>query len=91
MLDDETEQQDKTCQPLLGYGRSLLYLVSESFETERRHMPILGMQKHFDSADGPGAAVTQFLAPRDNSHAATHGGFDDDETTRRSVIQYIKR
>jgi hypothetical protein len=90
MLDDEAEQQDKTCQAMLGYGRSLLYLVSESFETDRRHMPILGMQKYFDAAVGKAAAVTQFLSPRDKARATTHGGFDDDVTTMKSVIAYIK-
>jgi hypothetical protein len=89
-LDDETEQQDKTCQPMLGYGRSLLYLVSESFETERRHMPILGMQKFFDAAVGKAAAVSRFISPGDNARATTHGGFDDDLTTMKSVIAFIK-
>ena len=90
MLDDETEQQDKTCQAILGYGRSLLYLVSESFEAERRHMPILGMQKYFDAAIGKAPAVSQFLSPRDKSRATTHGGFDDDATTLKSVIAFVK-
>ena len=90
VLDDETEQQDKTCQAMLGYGRSLLYLVSESFETEHRHMPILGMQKYLDAALGKAPAVSRFISPGDKSRATTHGGFDDDATTLKSVIAFVK-
>jgi hypothetical protein len=90
ILDDETEQQDKTVQALLGYGRSLLYLVSESFETERRHMPIVGMEKFFDAAVGKAPGVSRFISPGDKARATTHGGFDDDATTMKSVIAFIK-
>jgi len=45
-LTDAAEKQDPTCRPILGYGRSLLYLVSRSFEGGRE-VPILGMEKHF--------------------------------------------
>jgi hypothetical protein len=48
-LADAAEEQDPTCRPVLGYGRSLLYLVSESFEGEI-HTPILGMEKYFQAA-----------------------------------------
>jgi hypothetical protein len=90
LLDDETEQQDPTCKPLFGYGRSLLYLVSESFETERRHMPILGMQKYFEPAMGQSPAISLFVSPREKSRATTHGGFDDDRTTMESVVAFVK-
>ena len=46
-LSHAAEEQDATCKPLLGYGRSLLFLVSESFEGGSR-TPILGMEKYFD-------------------------------------------
>ncbi len=50
-LTDNAEQKDPTCKPLLGYGRSLLYLVSESFE-HGVSTPVLGMQKYFDARLG---------------------------------------
>ena len=43
-LSDRAEEDDATCGP---YRRSLLYLVSESFEGGAT-TPILGMQKYFD-------------------------------------------
>jgi hypothetical protein len=91
MLDDRSEQQDKTCQALLGYGRSLLYLVSESFETHRRHMPLLGLEKFFDEAVAGTKGVTGIVAPGDKSGATTHGGFDDDPVTLATVTDFIKR
>jgi hypothetical protein len=67
-----------------------LYLVSESFETERRHMPILGMQKYFEPAMGQSPAISLFVSPREKSRATTHGGFDDDRTTMESVVAFVK-
>jgi hypothetical protein len=90
-LTDAAEQQDPTCQPILGYSRSLLYLVSESFEGGRG-IPIVGMEKHFDAhvkAVAP-RRVKSFSAPCEDTASTTHGGFDDDAATRASVIRHIK-
>jgi len=90
-LSDSAEQQDPTCQPLFGYGRSLLYLVSESFEHGVR-TPILGMEKYFSRSIGalhlPN--VRAFTSPGPAASSTTHGGFDDDAQTMRSVISLIK-
>lgn len=103
-LTDEMELKDPTCQALLGYGHSLLYLVSRSFEkkhrreerqengeAEMREVPILGMQKHFAEASRgwDPKRVRLSLAPCSSSNATTHGGFDDDEATMNSVISAI--
>ena len=90
-LNDAAEQQDPTCKPVLGYGRSLLYLVSESFEGGAR-TPILGMAKYFDDEVGPLelANVKAWMAPGPASESTTHGGFDDDPVTMKSVINLIK-
>jgi hypothetical protein len=90
-LSDAAEQQDPTCKPLFGYGRSLLYLVSESFEHAVR-TPILGMEKYFS---GSVAAlnlpnVRAYTSPGSAAASTTHGGFDDDAKTMRSVISLIK-
>ena len=53
-------------------------------------MPILGMQKYFDSAVGQDPAVTHVVSPGARARSTTHGGFDDDEATMKSVIAYIK-
>jgi hypothetical protein len=73
-LTDTAEEQDPTCRPILYYGRSLLYLVSESFEGGTR-TPLVGMDTYFQ------AEIASLRLP---------GGFDDDRTTIASVITLIK-
>ena len=88
-LSDTTEQQDTTCRAILGYSRSLLYLVCESFEGGVT-TPILGMEKYFDQYIGTAANVQAFSAPAQSSASSTHGGFDDDATTMNKIIELIK-
>lgn len=89
-LPDAAEQKDPTCRPILGYGRSLLYLVSESFEGGKR-TPILGMEKSFDKIAQLGLRNVVARTPADiGSSVSTHGGFDDDSVVREVVIRGIK-
>ncbi len=90
-LSDDQEGRDPTCRPILGYGRSLLYLVSESFE-HGVQTPVLGMKKYFDAevADLVPGRIKTFVAPGSSSESTTHGGFDDDARTLTSVINLIK-
>jgi hypothetical protein len=92
LLSDAAEEQDPTCRPILGYGRSLLYLVSESFEGGTR-TPILGMQKYFtDRVVSRGlATVKVWTSPGPVTASTTHGGFDDDRLTMESVIKLIRK
>jgi hypothetical protein len=92
LLTDAAEEQDPTCRPIVGYGRSLLYLVSESFEGGTR-TPILGMQKYFtDRVASRGlAAVKVWTSPGPVTASTTHGGFDDDRLTMESVIKLIRK
>jgi hypothetical protein len=87
---DDIEQKDHTCEPILGYSRSLLYLVSQSFE-HGEVTPILGMQKYFASQILPLNLpnVSLFTAPGESSQSTTHGGFDDDATTMDKVVSLI--
>ena len=85
-LTDKAEQEDPTCGP---YRRSLLYLVSESFEGGKR-TPILGMQKYFDRLTTARNTVIH-EAPGKTSTSTTHGGFDDDTPTMQRVIEFIQR
>jgi hypothetical protein len=89
-LADAAEEQDPTCRPVLGYGRSLLYLVSESFEGEI-HTPILGMEKYFKAATDGLPHVKAWTAPGPASDSTTHGGFDDDGRTMKCIIDLIKK
>ncbi len=90
-MSDDVEQKDPTCEPILGYSRSLLYLVSQSFE---KGVPtkILGMEKYFESDVAPLGlkSVSAFPAPGQDSRSTTHGGFDDDSATMGKVISLIK-
>jgi hypothetical protein len=90
-MSDDVEQKDPTCGPILGYSRSLLYLVSQSFE---KGVPtkILGMEKYFQSDVAPLGLrnVSVFTAPGQDSRSTTHGGFDDDAVTMGKVISLIK-
>jgi len=90
-LSDDMEQKDPTCKPILGYSRSLLYLVSQSLE-QGRTTPILGLEKYFDEkiASKQLANVSTWAAPGKESKSTTHGGFDDDHVTMMSVIQLMK-
>ena len=90
-LSDDMEQKDPTCKPILGYGRSLLYLVSQSLE-HGRSTPILGMEKYFNDkiALKNLPNIHTWAAPGKESHSTTHGGFDDDQVTMASVIALMK-
>ena len=94
-LTAHAEDHDPTCRPILGYGRSLLHLVSNSFEGGSGPglgVPILGMQTHFDrlAASLGAKSLVQVLSPGTGTAATTHGGFDDDAATMASVIRVIK-
>lgn len=90
-LSDDMEQKDPTCKPILGYSRSLLYLVSQSLE-QGRTTPVLGLEKDFNDAIGSKELPNVFTwaAPGKESKSTTHGGFDDDRITMMSVIALIK-
>jgi len=89
-LTDVVEQADPTCKPILYYTRSLLYLVSESFERGKQ-TPLVGMEKYFDQHIGRLGLknVKAWTSPAGASQSTTHGGFDDDKATRDSVISLI--
>ena len=90
-LSDDMEQKDPTCKPILGYSRSLLYLVSQSLE-HGQLTPILGMEKYFNDtiASKNLPNVYTWGAPGKESKSTTHGGFDDDPVTMASIIALMK-
>lgn len=90
-LSDDMEQKDPTCKPILGYSRSLLYLVSQSLE-QGQPTPILGLEKYFNDQIGRKKLpnVYTWAAPGKESKSTTHGGFDDDDVTMASVIALMK-
>jgi hypothetical protein len=87
-LSDAVESADSSTRALLGYGRSLLYLVSESFEGGTR-TPIVGLQKYYDALPAH-PAMRAWAAPGPESASAAHAGFGDDEVTMNSLIARIE-
>lgn len=86
-LTEKAEEDDPTCGP---YKRSLLHLVSASFEGGEP-TPILGMEKFYRDYAPKLKNATAIVAPGDRSASTTHGGFDDDELTQRRVVEFIQR
>jgi hypothetical protein len=99
-LNDKHEQDDS----VIGvYNKSLLYLVSEAFEDQRK-VPLLGMDKHLAKDDvtakllGPPARKTRSASiystggPSVTLHSAStsHGGFDNDRPTLNSTLRIVR-
>jgi hypothetical protein len=96
-MDDEAERND-TC--LRIYNKSLLYLVSASFEPQKA-TPILGMAKFLErdgdlgpfftgrSPDGTLVLAPNAVGVRTRSTATSHGDFDDDGPTMESVARRV--
>jgi hypothetical protein len=88
--DDEAEQEDDVAQI---YRKSLLYLVSRSYQQKDRVVPLLGMAKHL--ADLPIGDIkdrvkTYTTAERpDVTASTTHGGFDNDVITMNSHLKLV--
>ncbi len=86
-LTEKAEEDDPTCGP---YQRSLLHLVSASFEGGAP-TPILGMEKFYRDYGAALRHATAIVAPGARSASTTHGGFDDDELTQQRVIEFIQK
>jgi hypothetical protein len=84
-LTDRAEEDDSTCGP---YRRSLLYLVSQSFEGGLK-TPILGMQKYFDALEADLPRTQVWVAPGPVSASTSHGGFDNDPGTQQQIVDFI--
>lgn len=86
-LSEDSERADPTV-PI--YTKSLLYLVARSFEG-RDETPILGMKKHLDERFKDHKSMTFYESPGAMGKSRTHGGFDDDIETLKTVIAEIRK
>ena len=93
-LDDERERDDDVAKV---YRKSLLYLVSRSFQDKNSVVPLMGMemfQGHLDqkiSAAGISGKYKEYNT-QDNvavSDAQSHGGFDNDIVTMNSMLKWV--
>ena len=85
-LTDDMEKKDNCS----VYSKSLLYLVSNSFEPGRK-TPILGMQTFFDEKQYKHPNIKAYHSPGSFSKSTTHGGFDNDTATIDTIIKNIKK
>ncbi len=99
-MTDDTEQDD-TVGPV--YHKSLLYLVSEAFET-RKATPLLGMEKFLTGDPAIKGKLKKRVFENDKSvvysvggpavrlasNSDTHGGFDNDEDTLNSTLRIVR-
>ncbi|MBP9135130.1 MAG: C1 family peptidase [Saprospiraceae bacterium] len=86
-LSDEIELKDNCS----IYSKSLLYLVSNSFEPGKK-TPILGMQKFFENESNYKLPnIKAYHSPGVYAKSTSHGGFDNDDATIESIIKNIKK
>jgi hypothetical protein len=90
LLDDQAEQLDT----VTGiYRKSLLYLVSRSFQSREGEVPLVGMERFLDQldcSDVPGRVEHYVASQRpDYTTSTSHGGFDGDEATMNSMLRLV--
>lgn len=75
--------------PLLpSYGRSLLYLVSRAYE-QKPETPLAGMQLFVTGLPAGGKLDIAYSAPGGKTACKTHGGFDNDPLTLKTIMSRI--
>ena len=93
-LDDKREKGDNVAEI---YRKSLLYLVSRSYQEKDAIVPLLGLRIYREAvqkrlaADGVSGRV-KFYDPDGNpdwTKADSHGGFDNDLTTMNSMLGLV--
>ena len=90
LLDDGTERDDSVA---MIYRKSLLYLVSRSYQAKGEIVPIMGMQKHLDKlpVDGVQNRIKTFNTADhpDKTTSKKHGEFDNDVATMNSMLSFV--
>jgi hypothetical protein len=90
LLDDDHERDDSVA----IYRKSVLYLVSRSYQKEGTEVPILGMEKFLgdlDTSGVPASRVHHHLASDRPPRTATarHTEFDSDLLTMNSTLEIV--
>ena len=89
-LDDTSERNDDVA---VIYRKSLLYLVSRSYEQRGAVVPLMGMERHLGELRRTGIKqrVVHYNTRdhRDRTTAASHRDFDNDATTMNSMLGII--
>jgi len=93
-LDDGREKDDNVAEI---YRKSLLYLVSRSFQKKGEVVPVLGMEIYREAVEKRLAAEgvlgrVKFYDPEQNpdwTKADAHGAFDNDLATMNSMLELV--
>jgi hypothetical protein len=90
LLDDKAERDDTVSL----YGKSLLYLVSRSYQQKGVEVPLMGMEKYLKKLPVSGIPKTRInhFTPADKpdwTQSTSHGGFDNDLPTMNSALRLI--
>ncbi len=89
LLSKESELADNVAKI---YGKSLLWLVSRSFQDKRSVVPILGMETYLNKlAHSPEAQVSHYNSRdhKDHTGSSSHGGFDNDQATMNNMLRLV--
>jgi len=87
-LDEQSELDDHVAHV---YRKSLLYLVSNSFEEDVPEAPLLGMKKYSETLRHSRLKI-HYSRPGDSeskTKSTTHGGFDNDPATMNSILRTV--
>lgn len=85
-LDKERELDDNVA---LVYRKSLLYLVSHSYQSKSGTIPIMGMGKYWEGETH--ARITTYNTGEHNAitSSSSHGGFDNDKSTMNHLLAEV--
>ena len=85
-LDDATEKDDSVA---FVYGKSLLYLVSRAYQSKSDVIPLMGMEKYWQSQSHARVTTLNTRDDPDCTRSSSHGGFDNDLTTMNHALQIL--
>jgi hypothetical protein len=75
------------------YRKSILYLVSRSYQAKGRVVPIMGLQEYLPQlpTDGIKNRIRTYntLDNRSITSSASHAGFDNDMNTMNSILREV--
>lgn len=86
LLDDEAEKDDSVA---FIYGKSLLYLVSNAYQSKREVVPIMGMEKYWQDYTHDRVTTFNTRDHPDRTRSTTHGGFDNDPVTMNRALRTL--
>lgn len=85
-LDDKAERDDHMA---YIYRKSLLYLVSRSYQSKKETVPLMGMEKYWKGESHPQIVTYDTRNHSDITDSDSHGGFDNDLKTMNHLLHVI--